>query len=179
MNHRRRVDAIEAHFRPLHVDVFTDFQKVMYRGMETSPLERTVIQFAGDLAAMRYIAEGHFPPGARCDHVDDWREVTTADERNERIAVELERLIAFLREHDDPEEGLTRWTETATHEGWPRLDGPVYTIDRAGFDQLFEIYRSSGDAARLRDDPPATLWRREHPSWRPGMTVSEALREGL
>jgi hypothetical protein len=176
MNYRRRVDALECRLRPPSWDNLSPLHQDWYREFQTSPAVVTVWQFADVLASMRYHAEGHMETAPRSGHCDDWKAVTTPQEREQRTYAEVERLAAMMGEHDT-DTALTLWTETAARAGWPRLAGPTYSIDARGFDQLFRLHRSQGDEARLRDDPPSTLWRHDHPAWRPGMTFGEMLEE--
>jgi hypothetical protein len=176
MSYRRRLATLEGRLRPVTWDRLSELHREWYREFETSPAIETVLQFANVLAAMRFRAQGGMSLAPRQHHVDDWKLVTTAEQRDARIAVEVDRLAAMMGEYD-LDTALTLWTETAKREGWLPLSGPTYSVDRRGFDQLFRLHRSRGDEARMRDDPPSRLWRADHPSWRPNMTFGETLEE--
>lgn len=165
----RRISALEGVFHPVDHGLMSDDDRRWFLGLCDASCATVVCRFAGFLAQRRY----HHEAGARGAHADDWKATTTEDERRSCVQAELDRLrVAF--ELQDGDDALTGWVETADREGWPPLTGLTFSMWRSGFDDLLHRSRQSIDAARAADIPAAAQWRREHPTWRPGMTGEEA-----
>lgn len=128
---------------------------------------RAFYSFAGILAARRFAFERGV---TSLSHVDDWRELTTEDERETRIKAEVDRFVSLINKGDP----IAAWTAPADIQGWPRLSGPIFSLDRGGFDQLVASHRRASDMSRGGVSSWARLWRTWYPNWHPNMSADQA-----
>ncbi len=166
--YHHRVQALEDRYAPVDPHVMTRTEREWFLGL-CAPIAVEVVQwFAELLAERRY----HDALGTSAPWCGDWKSTTSDAERDAAVMSELDRLRA-LDGNDD--QAITDWVETADREGWPPLTGVTFRMDRAGFEDMVTRRRASIDVSRGCDMPGSVLWRRAHPTWRPGMTGDEAL----
>lgn len=169
----RRLATLEAQTRRADYASLSDLDREWFMTLCASAWSEAAWQFAGILAERRY----WHAAGVTAPHSGDWLDTVSPADRTAATDDELMRLEELMRGNVGAPfaDVLAQWVGVADAEGWPALQGVMFTLDGAGFARQEQRYRDAMDVSRGSDMPAAIAWRRTFPQWRPGMSGDDAL----